>query len=218
VVRDEPEPLPEPKLAYARLGRTERSPLRLKKRPARFVGMDGSKAPLDLAYRSEPTRWRVANDTPGIASCLADLWQLHPTLIGLEAPGGAGLLGSRPCPAERPVAVMNPRQGRDVAKATGPWAKTEALDAGGIAHCESGQGSGARHIHGGRAVVRVVWYRATRTATRVNLVIKVFYQQPRARGKAQQVALTAAMRTLLISLNAMVKAPTCWNGHLKTCA
>jgi hypothetical protein len=49
-------------------------------------------------------------------------------------------------------------------------------------------------------------------------LIKAFYQQLRARGKAQQVALTAAMRTLLISLNAMVKTPTRWNGHLKTCA
>jgi transposase len=181
--------------------------------------MDGSKAPLDLAYRSEPTRWRVANDTPGIAPCLADLRQLQPTLIGLEAPGGwQGSLGAALALAKRPVAVVNPHQGRDVAKATGPWAKTEALDARGIAHCESGQRSGARHIHGGHAEVRVVWYRATRTATRVNPVIKGFYQQLRARGKAQQVTLTAAMRTLLISLNTMVKTPRRWNGHLKTCA
>jgi transposase len=92
------------------------------------------------------------------------------------------------------------------------------VDAGGIAHCESGQRSGARHIHGGHAEVRVVWYRATRTATRVNPVIKGFYQQLRARGKAQQVTLTAAMRTLLISLNTMVKTPRRWNGHLKNCA
>jgi hypothetical protein len=49
-------------------------------------------------------------------------------------------------------------------------------------------------------------------------VIKAFYQQLRARGKAQQVTLTAAMRTLLISLNTMVKTPRRWNGHLKTCA
>jgi transposase len=83
---------------------------------------------------------------------------------------------------------------------------------------ERGKRSGARHIHGGRAEVRVVLYMATRTATRVNPVIKAFYQQLRARGKAQQVALTATMRTLLISLNAMVKTPTHWDGHLKTCA
>jgi transposase len=56
------------------------------------------------------------------------------------------------------------------------------------------------------------------TATRVHPVIKACSQQLRARGKAQQVALTAAMRTLLSILNAMVKTQTLWNGNLKTCA
>jgi transposase len=36
--------------------------------------------------------------------------------------------------AKRPFAVVNPRPVRDVVKATGPWAKTDALDAGVIAH------------------------------------------------------------------------------------
>ena len=43
----------------------------MKKRPARFVGIDVSKDHLDLACRPEHTRWRVANDTAGIAQCLA---------------------------------------------------------------------------------------------------------------------------------------------------
>ena len=82
---------------------------------------------------------------------------------------------------------------------------------------DSGKRSGARHIHGGRAEVRAVLYMATLTATRVNPVIKVFYQRLRARGKAQKVALTAAMRKLLIILNAMVKTQTRWNGNLNIC-
>ena len=57
-----------------------------------------------------------------------------------------------------------------------------------------------------------------RSATRCNPVIKVFYQRLLARGKAQKVALTAAMRKLLIILNAMVKTQTRWNGNFKTCA
>ena len=73
---------------------------------------------------------------------------------------------------------------------------------------DRGTRSGARHLHGGRAEVRVVLSMATLTATRVNPVIKAFYQQLRARGKAQKVALTAAMRKLLIILNAMVKTQT----------
>jgi transposase len=81
---------------------------------------------------------------------------------------------------------------------------------------ERGKRSGARHIRGGRAEVRAVLYRATLTATRVNPVIKPFYQRLLARGKAQKVALTAAMRKLLIILNAMVKTQTRGNASLKT--
>jgi transposase len=107
----------------------------MKKRPARFVGMDVSKDDLDLACRPEDTRWRVANDNAGIAQCLAQLRQLKPTLIVLEATGGwQGALVAALAVRQRPLAVMNPRQIRDVAKATGELAKTDALDAGVIAH------------------------------------------------------------------------------------
>ena len=82
---------------------------------------------------------------------------------------------------------------------------------------DSGKRSGARHIYGGRAEVRVVLYMATRTATRVNPVIKAFYQQLRARGKAQKVAMTAAMRKFLIILNAMAKTRTPWNVRYQHC-
>lgn len=83
---------------------------------------------------------------------------------------------------------------------------------------ESGKRSGARHIRGGRAEVRAVLYMATLTATRFHPVIKAFYHRLLARGKAQKVALTAAMRKLLTILNAMVKTHTHWNAHLQKCA
>ena len=107
----------------------------MKTRPSRVVGLDVSKEHLDLACRPEPTRWRVANDPPGIAHCIADLRQLKPTLIVLEATGGwQGALVAALALAKRPLAVVHPRQVRDFAKATGPWAKTDALDAGVLAH------------------------------------------------------------------------------------
>jgi transposase len=108
----------------------------MKKRPPRFVGIDVSKDHLDCACRPEPRRWRVANDSGGIAECISHLRQLKPVLIVLEATGG------RQCPlvaalavAKLPFAVMNPRQIRDFAKATGQLTKTDALDAGVVAHC-----------------------------------------------------------------------------------
>ena len=99
------------------------------------MGIDVSKDQLDLACRPEPTRWRVANDTTGIAQCSADLRQLKPTLIVLEATGGwQGSVVAALALAKLPFAVVNPRQVRDFAKATGQLAKTDALDAGVIAH------------------------------------------------------------------------------------
>jgi transposase len=107
----------------------------MKKRPTRFVGIDVSKDYLDIACRPEPTRWRVANDSAGIGQCLAHLRQLKPALIVLEATGGwQGALVAALAVAKLPVAVVNPRQIRDFAKATGQLAKTDALDAGVIAH------------------------------------------------------------------------------------
>jgi transposase len=107
----------------------------MKNRPPRFGGIEVSKDHLDLACRPEDTRWRVANDNAGIAPCLVPRRQLKPTLIGREATGGwPGALVAALAGSKRPLTVMNPRQSRDFAKATGPWAKTEARDAGVIAH------------------------------------------------------------------------------------
>jgi transposase len=107
----------------------------MQKRPTRCVGLAVSKASLALACRPADTRWRGANDHAGIAQCLAQLRQLTPTLLVLDAPGGGqGSLVAALAVSTWPLAVMHPRQLRDVAKATGELAKPEALDAGGIAH------------------------------------------------------------------------------------
>jgi transposase len=81
---------------------------------------------------------------------------------------------------------------------------------------DSGSRRGTRHIRGGRADVRAVLYMARLTATRFNPTIKAFYQRLLAKGKPQKVALTAAMRKLLIILNTMVKTKTPWKKNLAT--
>ncbi|MGQ0812431.1 MAG: IS110 family transposase [Nitrospiraceae bacterium] len=99
-----------------------------------FVGMDVSKAQLDVAIRPAG-RFTAANDEAGCTQVLAQLRFVSPTLVVLEATGGlelplTGLLAT----AGLPVVVVNPRQVRDFAKATGRLAKTDALDAQTLAH------------------------------------------------------------------------------------
>ncbi len=95
-----------------------------------FAGVDVSKAQLDVAFRPPGERIQVSNSDDGIAELTKRLLEINPTLIVLEATGGyqATLVASLGL-AKLPVAVVNPRQVRDFAKATGRLAKTDLLDA-----------------------------------------------------------------------------------------
>ena len=100
-----------------------------------FVGIDVAKAHLDIALRPTAEGWRVANDDAGIAPLVARRQDLQPALIVLEATGGLEVpVTVALTAAGLPVVVVNPRQARDFAKATGRLAKTDALDAHGLAH------------------------------------------------------------------------------------
>lgn len=71
---------------------------------------------------------------------------------------------------------------------------------------DSGRRSGKRSIWGGRAEARAVLYMATLVATRHNEKIRALYTRLVARGKEKKVALVACMRTLLVTVNAMLRA------------
>ena len=100
-----------------------------------FVGVDVSKAYLDIAVRPTGDGWRVTNDDSGVAQAVDQLAGLRPQLVVLEATGGLELpLAAALAEAGLPLAVVNPRQVRDFAKATGRLAKTDTLDAQVLAH------------------------------------------------------------------------------------
>jgi transposase len=100
-----------------------------------YVGIDVSKGRLDVALRPEGEGWRADNDAAGVAAVVARLDALAPALIVLEATGGYERpLAAALAAAGLPVAVVNPRQARDFAKATGKLAKTDRLDARALAH------------------------------------------------------------------------------------
>lgn len=100
-----------------------------------FVGIDVCKAQLDVAIRPSGEEESFANDKVGIKALVKRLAKIGPTLIVLEATGGYERQVARSLvSADLPVVVVNPRQVRDFAKATGQLAKTDSIDAAVLAH------------------------------------------------------------------------------------
>lgn len=99
------------------------------------VGIDVAKAALDVAVRPSGEERHLANEAAGIAELVGWLQTLGPQVIVVEATGGyeAPLVAEMGI-AGLPVAVVNPRQVRDFARATGRLAKTDRLDAQTLAH------------------------------------------------------------------------------------
>ena len=303
-----------------------------------FVGIDVSKARLEVALGSAGELFSADNDARGIGALVKRLIEVGPARVVLEATGGLEIaavaeLGA----AGLPVVVVNPRQVRDFARASGQLAKSDALDARVLAlfaermrpelrrlpdaqelelkalvarrrelvemitaernrlgtapkllrkeiaahirwlegrlklrdrdldrmlrsspiwrerdrllrgvpgvgpvlcatlqanlpelgalsrhqiaklvgvaplNRDSGAMRGKRTVWGGRAQVRAALYMATLVAVRFNPALRVFYLRLRSAGKPAKVALTAAMRKLLIILNAVLKHGTPWS-------
>lgn len=99
-----------------------------------FVGIDVSKPRLDVHVRPSGESWSVANDAQGHSELVRKLGGMSPTLVVVEATGGyqATVVAELGASAIA-VAVVNPRQVRDFAKATGRLAKTDAIDAAVLA-------------------------------------------------------------------------------------
>lgn len=95
-----------------------------------YVGIDVSKDSLEVAQRPDGESWCVSNDEAGIAVLVERLGQSPPALVILEATGGMEMLPVRGLvAAQLPAVVVNPRQVREFARATGRLAKTDAIDA-----------------------------------------------------------------------------------------
>jgi transposase len=309
-----------------------------------FVGIDVSKHRLDIHSRPSGERFTIDHDEEGVAALVEHLAALAPALVVLEATGGyEAPVAAALAAAGVPVAVVNPRQARRFAEATGRLAKTDRLDAAALAHFaeavrpearplpdadtaalaalverrrqlvamrtaeqnrleqapppiareirthiaeldrridradrdlaaaiqaspawrakddllrsapgigpvvsrvlltelpelgalsgrriaalvgvapvakDSGKKAGARRIAGGRAGVRSALYMAALAAARYNPAVRAVYRRLRAAGKAVKVAQVAAMRKLLVTLNAMVRDGRPWDPALAPC-
>ena len=95
-----------------------------------YVGIDVAQGHLDVQVSGEPAPWRVPYDPVGLRTLCEHLVPWSPTLIVLEATGGLETaVWTTLAEAGLPVALANPRQVRDFARALGYRAKTDALDA-----------------------------------------------------------------------------------------
>lgn len=99
-----------------------------------FVGIDVSSDRLDVHVLPSQEAFAVGRDSEGLAALIGRLELLKPHLVVLEATGGfEQTVAAALAAAAVPLAVVNPRQIRDFARATGQLAKTDALDAKAIA-------------------------------------------------------------------------------------
>lgn len=99
-----------------------------------FVGIDVSKERLDIHVIPSGTAWSVGNDEAGHGELVKKLSELKAELIVVEATGGYQTqVVAKLTLAKLPVAVVNPRQVRDFAKAIGRLAKTDKIDASVLA-------------------------------------------------------------------------------------
>lgn len=167
-----------------------------------FVGIDVSKDRLDVHVRPSGEAFAVARAGEGLESLIADLRGRDVALVVLEATGGfeqsvaAALAG-----AGLPLAVVNPRQIRDFARATGRLAKTDALDAGIIALFAERIRPEPRPLAGPEAQVL-----AELVARRRQLIEMIGMEKNRrrqARGKRVHKSLAAVLKLLEAELAAL---------------
>ncbi len=102
--------------------------------PEGFVGIDVSKAHLDVATRPDDQLFRLPNSPEGIASLVERLRPLAPALVLLEATGGlerdAAVALAQ---AGLPIRIIEPSRVRYFARSLGQYSKTDALDAKALA-------------------------------------------------------------------------------------
>ena len=96
-----------------------------------YTGIDVSQNNLDVAVHPSGEQWTSSNDDSGIKEIVRRLQKLAPALVVVEPTGGfQNPLVAALAASSVPVVVVNPRQIRDFARATGRLAKTDAIDAG----------------------------------------------------------------------------------------
>jgi transposase len=160
----------------------------------RFVGIDVAKDRLDVHLRPSGEAFAVARDGEGVARLVERLRVLAPQLVVMEATGGyETIVASAVAAAQLPLAVVNPRQIREFARATGKLAKTDRLDAAAIAHFAEAVRPPARPIADAQALML-----GELVARRRQVVEMMVAERNRRRMATQRRVLKAIERHLAV--------------------
>jgi len=158
-----------------------------------FVGIDVSKQWLDVALHPAGDSFRVPNDQEGIAALGDRLQTSPPTLVVVESTGGLETLAVSALTAQKlPVVVVNPRQVREFARATGHLAKTDAIDARVLAQFGEAVRPQPRPLPGPDALV------LRETVSRRQQVVKMLTEEKNRRQTASE------------ALKSRLDAHICW--------
>lgn len=107
----------------------------MQQQPSQWVGIDVSKGTLDVYLRPKGEGFQVANQASGIAELVRRLQAFEIEQVIVESTGGLELEVAQALQdAGIALSIINPRQGRDFAKASGKLAKTDRIDAAVLAH------------------------------------------------------------------------------------
>jgi transposase len=191
-----------------------------------FVGIDVSKDQLEVYVRPTGERLAVASDEAGITHLLARLQALKPGLIVLEATGGyEAPVAAALAHAGLPVAVVNPRQIRDFARATGQLAKSDGLDAAVLAHFSEAVHPPVRPLPDAQA--RALAELVTRRRQLVEMLTMELNRQPQVRQRRVHTRLQrhvswlrAAIAELEDDITRLIRSSPVWREkeHVLTSA
>ena len=180
-----------------------------------FVGIDVSRAMLDVHRLPDGAARSFGYDAAGLAGLLDWLAAAPPDLVVLEATGGLQLRAAAAIAAAGlPVAVVNPRQVRDFARATGRLAKTDRLDAQAIAGFAAAIRPGPRPLPDAerQALIELLARRRQLIEMRTAEKLRLGSVHPALRGGLHEhiVWLAAAISALDGDIDAQVRTSAIW--------
>lgn len=182
-----------------------------------FVGIDVSKDRLDVAVRPTGEAWQAPYNSRGVSDLVHRLEQLAPQLVVLEATGGMEMaLAGELAASQLAIAVVNPRQVRDFARAAGKLAKTDALDAHALAHFAQAMRPASRPLPDAQSKELMAL-----VARRRQLVEMITAEKNRLRTAARRIRpkvqehiswLEESLEDLDRDLGEFIRSSPMWNG------